>query len=207
MLRTRRTTRGTSASVIATMTFPTLALVSAMSAIARSTEGIDISPSITRMTVASTQRTNPVTRPITRPRVMDRAATAAPTVSEMREPKITRLYTSRPSMSVPNQCPLDGCVSRWIGESACGSEVASQGASSAIRTIATSTAAPAIAVGCRRKASRKRCHVGDMERGAAIAAVFMSVLDTRVEQPVGEINSQIDEYVDSWEEEDHTLND
>ena len=59
-LRTSRTTRGTSAMVMATITFSMLALVSAISAIASSTGGIDISPSITRITIASSQRMKPV---------------------------------------------------------------------------------------------------------------------------------------------------
>ena len=42
--------------VIAKITFCRLARVSAISAIASSTDGIDISPSMTRITTASTQR-------------------------------------------------------------------------------------------------------------------------------------------------------
>ena len=64
MPRTRRVTRGTSATVIAKMTFSRLARVSAISAIAIKTDGIDISPSMIRITTASTQRVNPVTTPI-----------------------------------------------------------------------------------------------------------------------------------------------
>ena len=52
---------------MATITLPTLALVSAISAIASSTDGIDIRPSMTRITTASSQRTKPVTRPIASP--------------------------------------------------------------------------------------------------------------------------------------------
>ncbi len=107
-LRTRRTTRGTSAIVIAKITFSRLAFVSAISAIASSTDGIDISPSITRITIASTQRMKPVTSPIASPTSVERIATAKPTVSDTRAPYSTRLYTSRPSMSVPNQYSPDG---------------------------------------------------------------------------------------------------
>ena len=44
-----------------------LALVSAISAIASSTDGIDISPSMTRIITASSQRRKPVTRPMREP--------------------------------------------------------------------------------------------------------------------------------------------
>ena len=71
---------------MARMTLPTLAVVSAISAMASSTEGIDIRPSITRMTMASSQRMKPVTSPIARPTAIENAATAIPTASEMREP-------------------------------------------------------------------------------------------------------------------------
>ena len=84
--RTRRVTRGTSATVIAKMTFSRLARVSAIRAIAISTDGIDISPSMIRMTIASAQRLKPVTRPISRPRPMLSSATLIPTVSETRAP-------------------------------------------------------------------------------------------------------------------------
>ena len=77
--------------MIATITFSMLALVSAISAIASSTGGIDISPSITRITIASSQRTKPVTRPIARPTSVLKTATARPTASDTRAPYTTRL--------------------------------------------------------------------------------------------------------------------
>ena len=86
MPRTRRLTRGTSATVIAKITFCMLARVSAISAIAISTAGIDISPSMIRMTIASAQRLKPVTRPISRPRLMLSSATLIPTVNDTRPP-------------------------------------------------------------------------------------------------------------------------
>ncbi len=63
-----------------------LARVSAISAIASSTGGIDISPSITRITTASSQRRNPVTRPIASPISVLKSATAIPIESETRAP-------------------------------------------------------------------------------------------------------------------------
>ena len=79
-------TRGTSATVMAKMTFCRLARFNAISAIAISTAGIDISPSITRMTIASAQRLKPVTNPIAMPNPIDSTATLMPTVSDTRAP-------------------------------------------------------------------------------------------------------------------------
>ena len=66
--------------VMARMTLPTLPRVSAISAIASRIGGIDISPSITRMTMPSAQRTKPETRPIASPIAEARRATEKPTV-------------------------------------------------------------------------------------------------------------------------------
>ena len=56
MERTRRTTRGTSGTMIATITLIRPARNSETSAIASRIAGIAISPSIRRITIASTQR-------------------------------------------------------------------------------------------------------------------------------------------------------
>jgi hypothetical protein len=72
--------------VIAKTTFWRLARVSAISAIAIKTEGIDISPSMIRITTASTQRVNPVTTPIARPSAVLKSATLMPTTSDTRAP-------------------------------------------------------------------------------------------------------------------------
>ena len=84
--RTSRATRGTSEMVMAMITFSTLALVRAMSAIASSTGGIDMRPSIMRMMTASAIRLKPVTSPRARPMTVLRTATPKPTSSEMRAP-------------------------------------------------------------------------------------------------------------------------
>src|SRR6185295_7377020 len=120
---------------------------------------------------------------------------------------MTRLYTSRPSMSVPNQCSLEGGLRRWAGESTCGSTVPSHGASNAIKSMSASTIPPRMAVGCLRKASWKRCQVGEADLGAARTVAVISVLDPRVEQPVGEIDQQIDQHVYPGEKQDHALDD
>ena len=68
----------------------------------------------------------------------------------------------------------DGTPFLWIGDTAWGSTVPSHGAKSAIRIISVRTRAPAIAVGCRRSASLKRCHVGDAERVRGRVSVAIS---------------------------------
>ncbi len=78
--------RGTWVMVIAMMTFSRLARVNAINAIASRIEGIDISPSMIRMTIASVQRLKPVTRPITRPIPLASRATLIPTVNDTRAP-------------------------------------------------------------------------------------------------------------------------
>ena len=72
------------------MTFCTDARVSAISAMASRIGGIDIRPSMTRMMMASSQRVKPATRPMNVPMIEATAATEKPTISDTREPYITR---------------------------------------------------------------------------------------------------------------------
>ena len=75
---------------MAMTTLCTEARVSAISAIASSSGGIDISPSITRMMMKSSERTKPEITPTSVPAAEATNATEKPTISEMREPYITR---------------------------------------------------------------------------------------------------------------------
>ena len=87
MPRTSRVTRGTSATVIAKITFSMLARVSAISAIAIRIAGIDISPSMTRITIASSpadEAGDEADRQAER--VLDSSATLIPTISDTRAP-------------------------------------------------------------------------------------------------------------------------
>ena len=72
--------------VIATMTVPTLARVSDMSAMASMIAGIDISPSEMRITTGSSQRMVPPSRPMAVPSRAEMAATLAPIRMETRPP-------------------------------------------------------------------------------------------------------------------------
>ena len=64
-------------------------------------------------------------------------------------------------------------------------------------TIAIRMTPPTSAVGCRRNASRKRCHVGDMERdlpaigGGTAVVELMSVAYPRIEQHVGQSTARL----------------
>ncbi|MNR20061.1 hypothetical protein D3C85_1368850 [compost metagenome] len=48
--------------------------------------GMDMKPSMIRITTASTQRTKPAARPISTPITVDSAATVKPTISDTRAP-------------------------------------------------------------------------------------------------------------------------
>ena len=72
--------------VIAKMTLPTLPRVNAISATASRIGGIDIKPSITRISTASAQRTKPATKPMASPMTEEKAATEKPTRSDTRAP-------------------------------------------------------------------------------------------------------------------------
>ncbi len=158
---------------MAMITFSTEARVNAISAIASRIGGIDISPSITRMMMESSGRKNPETRPTKVPTTEATAATEKPTISEMRAPYSTREYTSRPSMSVPNQYSADGSRVRFAGASAVGSTVPSQGARMAIRIMTSSSAPPTTMVGWRwtKVITRPRCFGGGSTSASAGAAV------------------------------------
>ena len=72
--------------VMAMMTFCTEARVSAIMAMASRMGGMDMSPSMIRMTMPSAQRTKPETRPMVSPITEESAATAKPTSSDTRAP-------------------------------------------------------------------------------------------------------------------------
>src|SRR5262245_4209551 len=106
-------------------------------------------------------------------------------------------------MSVPNQNSAEGSLRRLMGATACGSTVPSHGASTATRIIAASTTPPAMAVGCRRNASLKRCQVGETDaRAPGTAIAVMSVADARIEQHVAQVDGEIDQHVRRREDED-----
>ena len=134
---------------IAVTTLPTLPRVNAISAMASRMGGIDINPSITRITTVSSTRMKPDINPMVMPTADAMAATENPTMSDTRAPYSTREYRSRPSMSVPNQyCSLGKRV-RLAGASAVGSTVPSQGAKMAMLMMIATSNPPTAMVGWR----------------------------------------------------------
>ncbi|MCY1556060.1 hypothetical protein D9M68_927750 [compost metagenome] len=94
--RTRRTTRGISGMVMATITEPIEGPFNATSAIAIRIDGIAIKASIMRMMIASAVRKKPAINPINTPTPIEAAAANNPISSEMRPPRIMREKRSRP---------------------------------------------------------------------------------------------------------------
>ena len=93
----------------------------ATSEMASRMSGKAIMASITRETILSAERKKPATRPSAMPSTLDSTTTEKPTVSDSRPPWITRLNTSRPKSSVPNQCAAPGALSRFMMDSFMGS--------------------------------------------------------------------------------------
>ena len=149
-LRTRRTTRGSSGTVMAMITVKILAPFSEIRAIASSRPGIAIRPSMKRMMTASTFLLKPAMIPITKPKKVLITATETPTTREICPPATTRAKMSRPNMSVPkSRSPLGG-FNRLIGFIRNGSTV-NIGPMNDNKIIARSSTPPISTLGCRRK--------------------------------------------------------
>src|SRR5258705_9514760 len=88
---------------------------------------------------------------------------------------MTRLYKSRPNLSVPNQWSAEGLRRRCDGSIEIGSTVASQGAAIEASTMASSSAPPIATVGWRRTNAPKPARAGGATGRATVAnAVVMS---------------------------------
>src|SRR5699024_7915404 len=84
---------------------------------------------------------NPALNPRIMPKPTPIAVAARPIPTDCPAPWITRVYTSRPEGSVPNQCPEPGGASALLGAIAFGScPVSTPGHSTASTTPATRTA-------------------------------------------------------------------
>ena len=90
-----------------------LAPSDAATAIARITVGNANTKSAMRITVSSTQRPKkPAQAPRRLPMTTDKTTSSSVSGIESRAPYRTRLNTSRPRSSVPNQCAPFGALSR-----------------------------------------------------------------------------------------------
>src|SRR5207248_1891470 len=149
--------------------------------------------------------------------------TAAPTSSESRAPYTTRLQTSRPTSSVPNQWARPGADSRratsmWPGS------LASTGASALTSTITSMSTAPASVV-LRRVISASQPGLArrgtGSARGRAITLIAVRaaahsrdranrsslVAHPRVEDDVREVDHEVDQHVHAGDAQHDSLDD
>src|SRR5213080_3066209 len=195
--RTMRATRGAYTIPMATMTLATLGPSEAISAMARMMAGKAMSPSITRITGLSSRRQYPAASPQTSPTAKASSTTAAPTSSESRAPYTTRLHTSRPTSSVPNQCAAPGAVRR--------ADTSMRSGSPAMTGASTPTSV------ARRRTSREsqsaRRRTGSAGRGRARTLMPMRSLVShpRIEHHVREVHGQVHEHVEARDAEHHAL--
>src|SRR5438034_2078570 len=152
------------------------------------------------------------------------STTAAPTSSESRAPYTTRLQTSRPTSSVPNQCVAPGAVSRAETSMRNGSSAIS-GASTPTTVVMASNARPTTVARRRTKrtSQRARRRTGsaglgsastlmagrdEPRRGANRAVKWFSLIsDPGIEDDVREIHREIDEHVNAGDADDDALDD
>src|SRR5262249_11975126 len=137
--------------------------------------------SVRRMRVASTQPLRyPPTAPTSVPNAEARSADRTPIDNETRAPHSTRVSTSRPSSSVPNQCANDGAARRLARSSDSGAYGETTGASTARRaTTARRTSGirctppdsglgtPALDIGCEARDA-----VGELSAPGGLARVL-----------------------------------
>src|SRR5215831_3490691 len=204
---TTRATRGAYTMPIATITFAVLGPSDAISAIARMMAGNAMRPSITRMTTLSSARKWPATTPAPTPRTNESTTTQIPTRSDSRAPYTTRLSTSRPTSSVPNQCVAPGRLRRAATSIRPGSP-AMNGASTASTEIATMITAPTSVI-LRRDRSESHRGIARHSRAASgrssgpvarsLTAIRVAdgrspVLHAGIDHEVRQVNCEIDEH-------------
>src|SRR6266511_778731 len=181
-------------------------IASRMPGTARSTSTTRISTLSTRPPAAPARA--PTIPPIVRPMTTE----ITPTNRLIRAPNMTRLSSSRPCRSRPNQCaalgPGGGCRA---GKRASGSYGAMIGANTATITNTPMRNIPSSAGRLRRSRRRASRHRPLLARGSirvtAATVVISGVPDPRVEEGVADIHDEIHEEEDEGENEDHRLND
>src|SRR5882724_10134430 len=208
--RTMRATRGAYTIPMATMTLATLGPSEAISAMARMMAGKAMSPSITRITGLSSRRQYPAASPQTSPTANASSTTAAPTRSESRAPYTTRLHTSRPTSSVPNQCAAPGAVSRAETSMRRGSP-AMTGASVPTSVVTPSSTRPTTVA---RRRTRRDSHNGPRRalsagRGSArtLTGPGSLVSDPRIEDDVRQVDGEVHQHVNARDTQHHALDD
>ena len=112
----------------------------------RGRRGTESIASVRRISTSSSRRSPyPATAPITTPSTTLVTAEMRPMASETRAPNRTRVSTSRPSSSVPNQCVGEGNPRRWARSITSNPNGATTGASRAAM-MSTPRNAAAVAV-------------------------------------------------------------
>src|SRR5687768_14355644 len=126
---------------------------------------------------------------------------------------MTRLYTSRPTSSVPNQCVALGAASRaftsmWVGFPAM------TGARTPTISVMPMMIAPAIVIFRRVSSVSHRGHrrstptvagSGSLSVAGSVTAMGSLVLHARIDHQVREIDREIDEHVDAGDAEHDAL--
>ena len=120
----------------------------AASTMARGRKGITRNHSVTRMSTESTAPPKkPATMPTAEPMTMARTVAASPTSSEMREPQMNCVMTSRPRWSVPSGGNSEGGAQAGLSVELTAlspASSASSGAARAIRMASTRIVSPII---------------------------------------------------------------
>src|SRR5215467_3235044 len=128
-----------------------------------------------------------------------------PATSDTRVPQITRLSTSRPTLSVPSQCARPGRARLLPRFCASGSYGDSSGAASATMTAVRSTAAPkgaSRARAARRSASQRRSRTAvSVDAAGARSANADSGIDPAIEQ----VDEQVAHDETDRDEQNHAL--
>src|SRR5690242_3023134 len=128
-----------------------------------------------------------------------------PATSETRVPQITRLSTSRPTLSVPSQCARPGRASALPRSWATGSYGASTGAATATTIATIRTAAPngaRRARAARRTASQRRSRTPGSSRATSADSANP---DSGIDPAIEEIDGQIGDDEAERDEENDAL--
>src|SRR4051812_18649276 len=195
---------------------------------ARMTTGNAITRSVSRITVSPTQRPKyPAASPSSPPTTSDSPTSSSASGTVTWAPASTRLKTSRPNSSVPNQCPPSGACRR--GKSwASGSNGHSTGPSAATTIQSAATTVPVTPSGVRhacgtRVRNRTRSPVGapviaelmrlprcarQLHEPKLLCSTVRSQARSpdphpRVDQAVEQVDHQVDHDVDDADHQPH----
>src|SRR5919201_3194510 len=178
----------------------------APSARASTSGGNESTASMRRMTTPSARPpAYPASMPSTPPAMAAMATDTKPATSDTRVPQMTRLNTSRPTLSVPSQCARPGRARLLPRFCASGSYGASSGAASAMTMAASSTAAPngaSRARVARRSASQRRSRTVTASR---VTSARSANPDSGIDPAIQQVDEQIAHDEAERDQQDHAL--